>query len=872
MYAHFIILLISLRYQSVCGGGNSSNTINIAGFYSSNDGIWRAEMVRTVTDFAIEIINSNSTILGDYVLNITWKDSQCNKQTSVDKFLEIIEQEDTIYHFIFGPSCSRSVESIGGLTYSYSLNMLTPTATAPILTNKRVYPNTLLGVPTSDNLVVIYMKLIEMFEWRRIGIIYEDAGLFDDVYDLLSDQLKNRNIIFDAERIVNSSDFNEIDEKLERLFVKERYKVVIADLYEEDALNVFCWAYKKNYYFPHVTWILPTRFTDYWLDSVNTSCCCNFDQMIQFLQGALGVDIVVRLTNNSLTTDYTKHIFKPYEYTVFGIRRDMLWRSILARLIKKNEDLDPKIEKYVLYAFDSMVTLAYLFDRALSNGDMILTDFNYHKKERRTQNELMSTALANGLDMIRFSGITGNVSYSNRAREFAPAEIVEFVDGLEELRGVLPLISLADANNISMYRSSIELIQEFKYFGTAGSGDDGVELHILPVGAIAIALVFALIAFLYTVFFFFVNTFHREHKVIKLSSPILNAATLFGATLNCIIAVIIVVDNRIFGRTPEDTMYNSICIQCTIFCHMAWWIPALATDAIFGTLVGKSIVVYKIAKDKSFKFGKNSIIYILLFVSLLMLVDTVFTITWALIPQIQLVFIAHGPYETTNTDIRMQGAPFWYLFFCAEGGSLTSSAVSVRYVYIFLRWILYGIGLYFASQLRTFTVGGVHEFQAISHTIVTSVFFNLARIVLVTTIPSVRITDAAITLLSLSYSVDTCLIISNIFLPKLFYIIKDPHEEKDYAGVHNTGVIDTDSYPQIRLQKLNKEITELESERDSLEEEVRQRKLLILNLKKNSIPDKVEEIDVIDQDSERSNELAKVEPSISTDSNYSSSL
>ena len=91
----------------------------------------------------------------------------------------------------------------------------------------------------------------------------------------------------------------------------------------------------------------------------------------------------------------------------------------------------------------------------------------------------------------------------------------------------------------------------------------------------------------------------------------------------------------------------------------------------------------------------------------------------------------HGPYETTNTDIRKPGAPYWYLFFCAEGGNLT---VGVGYVYIFLRWILYAVGPYYASQIRKFTVSGVHEFKAVSHAIVTSVFFNLARVVLVTTV------------------------------------------------------------------------------------------------------------------------------------------
>ena len=46
-------------------------TINIAGLYSNEEGLWRVEVVRVYADIAVEMINNNTNILQGYKLNIT---------------------------------------------------------------------------------------------------------------------------------------------------------------------------------------------------------------------------------------------------------------------------------------------------------------------------------------------------------------------------------------------------------------------------------------------------------------------------------------------------------------------------------------------------------------------------------------------------------------------------------------------------------------------------------------------------------------------------------------------------------------------------------------------------------------------------------
>ena len=405
--------------------------------------------------------------------------------------------------------------------------------------------------------------------------------------------------------------------------------------------------------------------------------------------------------------------------------------------------------------------------------------------------------LSKHIEDVEFSGLTGDVAYTGRARKFGSAEIVEFKNGEEVLIGFLNRISAVHISNFSSYTEEIYVLIPFRDCEHDGIRCDGVELHHLPIAAFAFSITLAACAFIFTLVFVLINLCCRKKKVFKLSTPLLNMFILSGAILQCIVAVLVVIDNRFLKRTPEDN--NSECIGCTILCHLVWWIPALATDLIFGTLIGKAFRVYMIAIRQSIKSVVKTI-HIISFIGAIMLFDTGYTVIWAGIEAIRFQFIAEGPLETANTDITKPGNPFWYIFYCAEGGSPNSPAIIVRFVYTLLRWILYGVGLYFAYQIRKVNIRGVNEFQSITLATLITIFFNLVRIILITMIPSVRLIDPDISLLSISYALDTCLIVSFLLIPKLYYVIKDPIEEKVYGDLRKSSQIDINLINQIQLR------------------------------------------------------------------------
>ena len=793
----FFVIISSLAILTSC----NCDVINIAGLYPQN-GDWTAPQIKSISEFAKDLINNATNILPDHQLTIDWKNSQCRRKTSLDKVLSFIQSKDSIYHFVFGPACSIGAEPVGDIIPSYYLNMVAYSATSPDLTSS-TYPNTYLGITTSNNFVIVWTKLVQFYVWRRVAILSQDTGLFNIIGSNFEEELKELNVTFDSERIKDGNDESEIDSKLDRIFMTKRYKVIIANFYEGVAYNVLCRAYFKGYIYPHVTWILPAWYTSSWFEDGRDNCVfCKGCDIEVALKGSLGVDSITTVNQTFINNDET----------VLGLKQQEIW----SMFTKNNIILDNIVEKFLPYAFDSLLSIAVAFNASLQNG-LDLNQFNYHEQANATINYQIQKMLITSLAQVDFAGLTGQVNYERKARKFSSSELFEYEsNGVFASRLVIPYIGRNISKSINELNVPFGNVS-FVFFGKEAGPLDGVELHHLPTPALVVSVIFAICALVFSIFFLVINIVFYKKKVIKYSSPILNSIILIGASLQCGVAIIVLIDNRVLDRTPED---NVPCIGCTILCHMVWWLPALATDLIFGTLIGKSVRIYSIAIRKSLK-NNVKLIYILLMIGVLMLLDTLYTVIWAGIEALRFQFIAEGPLETEYVDITQPGSPFWYIFYCAEGGNPNSSAIAVRFIYILFRWILYGVGLYFAYQIRKINIRGVNEFQSITLATFATIFFNLVRIILITMIPSVRLIDTAITLLSISYALDTILIVSFIFIPKLYFIIQDPNEKKRYAGVNNTSEIDISTIYNMQMLKVKEELDKVKGERDTLNLTVR---------------------------------------------------
>ena len=788
----YCLVLISCLVSTV----NCVNVINIAGLYP-RDGGWVAPQIRNIGEFAKDLINNSTHILPDYLLSIDWKNSQCRSQPAVGNIIDFIEDESVIYHFVLGPACSISAEPVGDIIPHYNLNMLAYSAGSPRLASS-AYPNTYLGIVTSNAYIVVYVKLIQFYQWRRVGLIGQDTGLFNTINLNFAGILNDMNVAFDIARIGDES-ATQIDVHLDRIFGSSRYKIIFANFYELQAYEVLCRAYEKGYVYPYVTWVLPSWYTDGWTERGKESCeFCQGCDIEAALIGSLGVDILT--APNQTQRDNND--------TILGLKQQEIWNMFT----ENNIVTDPSVEKYLPYTFDSLLSIAVAMNTSIQNG-LNLTQFNYHDPNSSDNNALIAESLITSLASVDFKGLTGQVNYEKQARRYTNAELSEYTAN-ETYEPRIAIHNVGGDLSMGVRDFYVDFNKvEFEYFGKQSGSLDGVELHHLPTPALALSVVLAIVALIFSGFFLTFNIIFHKKKVIRYSNPILNAMILIGACFQCGVAILVLIDNRIFNRTPEQQNDGLECHVCTAVCHLVWWLPALVTDVIFGTLIGKSVRIYFIVIRKSIEV---KFIYILFFILALMLFDTVYTLVWAAIEAVRFQFIAVGPEQTDLSSITQPGSPFWYIFYCAEGGDPNSPAIAVRFVYILFRWILYAVGLYFAFQIRKVQIRGVNEFQAITLATFVTIFFNLVRIILITMIPSVRLIDVAITLLSISYSLDTIFVVGFIFVPKLYFIIRDPNEKKRYTGVSHTATIDDTSIYRMQIKKIQGELDVVRTSRDTL--------------------------------------------------------
>ena len=813
--SHLFFVLTSCLVLSV----TNCDVISIAGLYPE-DGDWIAPQMKAITEFAKDLVNNATNILPNHQLSIDWQNSECRSKIAVEKILNFVLREK-IYHFVFGPACSISSEPVADIIPTYFLNMIAYSATSPNLASD-LYPNTFVGVKTYNSFVVVWVKLVQFYVWRRVAIMGQDSDIFNTVNENFEEELKGLDIISDSERILDGNDVLEIDSKLDRLFSVKRYKILIANFYEGVAYNVLCRAYLKGYIYPHVTWLLPAWYTSNWIENGRDNCqFCQGCDIDAALKGAIGIDSITML-NQTISNN---------EDTILGLNQQQIW----SMFTENNIILDSIVEKFLPYAFDSFLSIAMALNTSLHNG-LDLNQFNYHEQANATINGEIQQSLLSSLAQVDFPGLTGEVNYERKARKFSNGELFEYDSGGVFIsRLVIPNIGRNISKSINELSIPFNNVS-FEFFAKQLGPLDGVELHHLPTSALVIATIFAIGALVFSIFFLIINVAFQKRKVIRYSSPILNGIILIGACLQCGVAILILIDNRVFNRTPEDQRNNVPCAGCTILCHLVWWLPALATDLIFGTLIGKSVRVYWIAVRKSLR-NNVKLIYIILAIGGLMLLDTLYTIVWAGIGALRFQFIAEGPLETEYVDIRQPGSPFWYIFYCAEGGDPNSGAIAVRFVYILFRWVLYGVGMFFAFQIRKIRIRGVNEFQSITLATLSTVFLNLVRIILITMIPSVRLIDTAVTLLSISYALDTILIISFIFVPKLYFLIKDPQEKKNYTGVYNNSNLEK----QWELNIVKDELDKVKQERDTLSDRVRKMSTTSFLEKGNTLPSPIEE-------------------------------
>ncbi|ESP02581.1 hypothetical protein LOTGIDRAFT_91690, partial [Lottia gigantea] len=80
-----------------------------------------------------------------------------------------------------GPGCSLAVEQIGYMAARWNLPIITPVGTSATLANKKAFPTLTRLAFGLQEFAVFYMKLLEIYQWKHIALIYDTDFSFTNI-------------------------------------------------------------------------------------------------------------------------------------------------------------------------------------------------------------------------------------------------------------------------------------------------------------------------------------------------------------------------------------------------------------------------------------------------------------------------------------------------------------------------------------------------------------------------------------------------------------------------------------------------------------------------------------------------------------------
>ena len=434
---------------------------------------------------------------------------------------------------------------------------------------------------------------------------------------------------------------------------------------------------------------------------------------------------------------------------------------------------------YDAYAYDCIWTIAMGLDKLSADYNLTTADLN-------------GTILFDAIQHVRFNGWAGDVIYSERVRQESRIHIYEVINAAFEIRGLYVNVPFEHRHLVG--NSNITYIERTPFVQfNPDLVTDGIEEHYIPAAIFALT-VFCLLGVTYvTVLIIVISVgWIKQFAAVTKSEPSVNIVIISGNYVIFVMSLLWSIDGRYLHVDNRQPV-------CTFVCHLRIWLFAVSTSIIFGGMLGKAIKYYIIAIKHKFSYaGYLKFYHILLIPLVLVLIDTVYVLIWALVSPITYNFI--------NIDSNLQNPPIYRVAECQPGNR--TDFVIFLIVFLFYKSMLVLIGLFLAYHLRKVVNKANKYSSTITWTMYNVVIFSILQVVLILTLKDV---DVKYGLVCLSTILEGFAISSIVAGPILYYLYKDPH------GKTFRPPATREEFPED-TNKLKEKIRSLENQNSQLRE------------------------------------------------------
>ncbi|XP_063834866.1 gamma-aminobutyric acid type B receptor subunit 2 [Ostrinia nubilalis] len=561
---------------------NRRTDVYIAGFFPFGKGVENSNTGRGVmpsVKLALDHVNEHDSVLRNYRLHMWWNDTECNAAVGVKSFFDMMHSGPHKL-MLFGAACTHVTDPIAKASKHWHLTQLSYADTHPMFT-KEAFPNFFRIVPSENAFNLPRIRLLQHFNWTRVGTIYQNEPRYALAHNRLLADLDSNGFLIEE----TQSFATEVRTALSKLKEKD-VRIILGNFNETWAVRIFCEAYKLEMYGRAYTWLLLGTYSSKWW--MRRAPCSKRD-----LSTALDTTILTDLLPLSTTGEMTVSGITAKDYQVEYDRRRGLEYS-----------------RFHGYTYDGIWAMALAIQTVaqrvkLKYKEKTVQDFRYRDKEWE---QLFLDALSN----VTFEGVTGPVRFYDNERK---ASIL-----LKQFQG--DQVGEVKVGEYCAERDHLDLTsgEPFKWVGKNPPKDRTLRLieHTqVNITIYSVLVSCSILGILLATGFLAMNIHYRNQRYIKMSSPHLNNLIIVGCMLTYLSVVFLGLDSSL----------SSIAAFPYICTARAWLLMA-GFSLAFGAMFSKTWRVHSIFTDV--KLNKKVIKDYQLFmvVGVLLAIDLAIMTTW----------------------------------------------------------------------------------------------------------------------------------------------------------------------------------------------------------------------------------------------------
>ncbi|XP_067433209.1 LOW QUALITY PROTEIN: guanylate cyclase 2G [Thunnus thynnus] len=128
---------------------------------------------------AVEKVNTNPSLLGNYSLDFVFTDTDCNPKLSLGGFIHQVWRENV--SALFGPACPEEAEVTGLIASTWNIPMFGFVGQSSKMDNSNIYDSYIKITPPLKRTSEVLVKTLEFFRWSHIAMI--GGGLDSNTWD-----------------------------------------------------------------------------------------------------------------------------------------------------------------------------------------------------------------------------------------------------------------------------------------------------------------------------------------------------------------------------------------------------------------------------------------------------------------------------------------------------------------------------------------------------------------------------------------------------------------------------------------------------------------------------------------------------------------